>query len=293
MRKTPPKDDSLRLRALPEGSPERRALALRMVGTAIHPGALEAALEELAVEPNAELRTALLARYHACLSDSARRDSGCYVRSALLRALAPVVMPADRPLLEQAIATYEFLPPGRSEVASGLRAAALAALNETDPTLAGFHAVRLLFDKFTSPMSGEPAVTAAALLGSQGETLALYAYLCQPQPAHSEVEAACLRYLASLPASLLPGLIAQYEAREDEIVLLGLGDLLLAHEARDICLPALRDLLDRPRLPNLFRYLVLAMRTSRRDDLIAELKRMARDEQIPSRAEVLHEALLP
>jgi len=169
----------------------------------------------------------------------------------------------------------------------------LAALNESDPVLAAYHAVRLLFDKHTSPMSGEPAVTAAALLGSQSETLALYAYLCQPQPAHSEVEAACLRYLATLPATLLPALIANYEIRDDEIVLLGLGDLLLSHPAHDVCMPALRDLLARARLPNLFRYLALAMRAARRDDLIAELKRMALEERIPTRADVLREALLP
>ncbi|MGH2346363.1 MAG: hypothetical protein ACRDG4_14145, partial [Chloroflexota bacterium] len=291
MPKRAPQDDSLQLRALPAGSPERRALALRMVGSAGLPGALEAVLEELAEAPDATLRDAILARYQACLSDPARRDSGCYVRSALLRALRVVTMPADRPLLEQAIGTYEFLPPGRSEVGAGLRAAALVALNEVDPVLAAYHAVRLLVDEHTSKMSGEPAVTAAALLGSQDQTLPLYAYLYQPRAGQSEVTANCLRHLSTLPTTLLPALIAQHEATEDEIVLVGLGDLLIAHPARAVCLPALRELLARPRLPNLFRYVVLAMRAARRDDLIAELKRMAREEQDPARAEILREVL--
>ncbi len=293
MPKRVPPDDSLQLRALPAGSPERRALALRMVSSASVPGALEAVLEELAEAPDAALRSAILARYQACLSDVGRRDSGCYIRSALLRALRVVVMPADRTLLEQAIGTYEFLPPGRSEVAAGLRAAALVALNEVDPVLAAYNAVRLLVDEHTSRMSGEPAVAAAALLGSQDQTLPLYAYLYQPQAGQPEVTANCLRHLSTLPTTLLPALIARYEAMEDEIVLVGLGDLLLAHPARAICLPALRELLARPRLPNLFHYVVLAMRAARRDDLIVELKRMAGEEQDPGRAEILREVVLP
>lgn len=285
------RDDLAPLRALPPGSPERRAVALKLVGSALLPDALEAALAELAEESGPEVRAAILARYAACQSEPGHRDAGCYVRSTLLRALRPVTMPADRALLEEAATTYEFLPPGRSEVAAGLRAAALIALNEVDPILAAYHAVRLLWDARTSDMSGEPAVTAAALLGSQEQTLCLYGYLWQPHPASAEVIGACLRYLTSLPDSLLPALIALYTTSEDEIVLVGLSDLLLGHPARALCLPALRELLERRRLPNLFRYLVLAMRASRRDELIAELKHLAREERDPARAAVLREAL--
>ncbi|HVA91803.1 MAG TPA: hypothetical protein VNL71_18410 [Chloroflexota bacterium] len=284
-------DDTARWQGLPSGSPERRAAALRVVGSALLPDTLEGALAELADQQDTETRAAILARYDACYTDPKRGDSGCYVRSALLRALRPLALPADRALLEGAINTYEYLPPGRSEVASGLRAAALIALNEVDPILAGYHAVRLLWDARTSGMSGEPAVTAAALLGSQEQMLPLYAYLWQPHPAGSEVIGACLRNLTTLPDSLLSALIAQYQGSEDEIVLLGLSDLLLAHPARALCTPVLRELLDRPRLPNLFRYLVLTMRASRQDAWIAELKRLQREEHIPFRVEILREAL--
>ncbi len=284
-------DDTARWQGLPIGSPERRAAALRLVGGALLPDTLEAALAELAEQETPELRAAILARYDVCTTDPRQRDAGCYVRSALLRALRPLVLPVDRPLLEAAINTYEYLPPGRSEVASGLRAAALIALNEVDPVRAGYHGVRLLWDARTSGMSGEPAATAAAMLGAQDQVLPLYAYLWQPHPAGSEVIGACLRNLITLPDSLLSALIAHYQGSEDEIVLLGLSDLLLAHPARALCIPVLRELLDRPRLPNLFRYLVLTMRASRQEAWIAELKRLQREERIPIRVESLREAL--
>ena len=284
-------DDTARWQRLPIGSPERRAAALGLVASALLPDTLEAALAELADEQDSELRAAILARYDACLTDPRHRDTGCYVRAALLRALRPLAMPADRARLEAAINTYEYLPPGRSEVAAGLRASALIALNEIDPVLAGYHAARLLGDTRTSGMSGEPAVTAAALLGSQDQMLPLYAYLWQPHPASSEVIGACLRQLTTLPDSLLPALLAHYQGSEDEIVLLGLSDLLLTHPARALSTPVLRELLDRPRLPNLFRYLVLTMRASRQEAWISELKRLAAEERIPFKMEILREAL--
>jgi hypothetical protein len=44
--------------------------------------------------------------------------------------------------------------------------------------------------------------------------------------------AECLRSLTDLPASLLPSLVERFRESDDEIVLLGLFDLLLAHAAR-------------------------------------------------------------
>ncbi|HXT37353.1 MAG TPA: hypothetical protein VN837_17400 [Chloroflexota bacterium] len=292
MAKTRATDDTALFRSFPAGSPERRAAALRLVGSAMLPDVLAAAIEELADEPDGEVRAALLARYEACISDPARRDSGCYVRAALLQALRPITMPVDRPLLERAIATYEYLPPGRSEVAAGLRAAAVIALNEIDPVLAAHHSARLLWDARTSQMSGEPAVTAASLLGSQEQTIPLYAYVSQTDPPNAEVIGACLRNLIALPRSLLPGVLSTFREHDDEIVVLGLSDLALAHPARDLCTPVVLELLNR-RLPNLFRYLVLAIRASRQDALIGELKRLAREERDPFRAEILREALEP
>jgi hypothetical protein len=205
-----------------------------------------------------------------------------------------MVMPADRALLETAIATYElvspFGPKNRADVAGGVRAAGLLALNEIDPILAAHHAARLLWDPYTSEMSGEPAVTAASLLGSQEQTVPLYAYVSQTDPPNAEVIGACLRNLIALPRSLLPGVLSAFREHDDEIVILGLGDLVLAHPARDLCTPVVLELLSR-HLPNLFRYLVLAIRASRQDALIGELKRLQREERDPFRAEILREAL--
>ena len=170
----------------------------------------------------------------ACESGEGRADSGCHLRTGLLQRLRPLARLEDRGLLEHALLTYEFVPPGRRwEVGANLRAQALVVLNDIDPTLAGYHAVRLLNDSLehTSEMSGEPAVTAAQVLATQGQTLPLYAYAMRAEPARLEVLAECLRSLTGVPASLVSLLQQRYGDSRDEIILLGLYDLFLARPA--------------------------------------------------------------
>src|SRR5262249_34190814 len=154
----------------------------------------------------------------------------------------------------RAVSTYEFLPPGPSEVAAELRAVALVTLNELDGTLAGFHAVHLLTDKHTSSMSGEPAVTAARVLAAQAESLALYLYVLRHDSGISEVFGECLRGLTALPRALLVPLVERYIDSRDEIVLLGLFDLLLAREADDSFHELILEFLATTRLYNIYRY---------------------------------------
>jgi len=85
-----------------------------------------------------------------------KRDAGGDLRIAIVGALLPIAEPQDQALAEQAVSTYEFLPPNREECAGGLRTAGLVLLNNLDPVLASFHCTRLLVDEHTSRMSGEP-----------------------------------------------------------------------------------------------------------------------------------------
>jgi hypothetical protein len=277
-----------RLHALADQPLAQVRYAAQLLESARIPDAVAAALKVLTARPPADLRTLLLAKYAACDADGVKRDPGGLIRSQLLGALRPLVLPEDTPLLERAATTYEFL---FGEATGDLRAAALLALNEADDQLAEYHCVRLLIDEYTSIMSGEPALTAARILASHGQTLPLYAYITQATRTVADVIAECLRSLATLPASLLPSLIERYRASEEEIVLLGLFDLILAHDARADYTDFLFDFLRDTPLHNIFRYLVSTLIAGRDAVLIDRLAALARTERDPEKRAILREAL--
>lgn len=292
------------LRTLAAGSPAQVDYALELAETENRQDLVEAALDALAAAGDPRARPILLDRFVALADGRGGPDPGCYLRVALLRALRYLARRDDVPALERGVWTYEYMPPfappDDGEVAAGLRSVALVTLNEIDESLAGYHAARLLVDERASHMSGEPAVTAAQVLAAQGQLLPLYGYVTRGEPARRgepaeegipEVVGECLRNLTPLPASLLPRLVERYRDATDEIVLLGLFDLLLAHEDRarydDMALHFLRD----TRLLNIYRYLASVIVASRRDGLITRLEAMAADEPMRVKAEILRDAL--
>jgi hypothetical protein len=272
--------------------------ALRALSRAKTPEAVGAALELLPDgEPRA--RQTLLDRYRSLAGPPSilppRRggrsgggipDSGCQVRAALLRGLRGRALPSDIPLLEEALRTYELRP--RDEVAGGLRAAALLVLADLDEPLAAFHAVRLLGDPHTHPMSGEPAVTAARLLRSQGHTLVLYQALLRAgvQP---EVAAVCFESLAGAPASVLVSL-AQERWRECEgAALLALVDLLLAHPEAGRLATTVAAIVEESEDLDVVRYAAAAIVAGRRAPLIEVLR--ARSSLPGERGDLVRQAL--
>jgi hypothetical protein len=258
------------LRDLADRPAERAAYATRLVQQGKNP------------------EVVLAARYAFCDANGARRDPGGTLRAALLRALRPIADADDLPLLERAVTTYEFL---YGEAAGDLRAAGLLTLNQVDDELAGYHAVRLLTDEHTSTMSGEPAVTAVRLLAAQRQFLPLYAYVTRAGGTIGDVTAECLRTLTALPPSLLREVVERYRESQDEIVLLGLFDLLLAHPAggsyRDLLIVFLRT----TPLLNIYRYLVTTLVAGRHEEMIGQLRALAEVERHPGKAALLREAL--
>ena len=277
-----------RLRDLAASPDEQGTYALGLVEQDSNVDVVIAALDVLGRRADPAVRPVLLRRYTYYDRDGSRRDPAGTIRIAILRVLRPLSMPEDAALFEQAASTYEYL---YGEATGDLRAAGLLALSEVDATRAGFHAVRLLTDEHTSAMSGEPALTAARFLAASEQVLPLYAYILRDGPAVSDVTAEALRSLTTVPAALLPALVARYRDSEDEIVLLGLFDLLLAHPNRAEFHRFIVEFLRTTRLHAIHRYLASAIVAARDATLIAELTAMEKVERDPQKREALHGAL--
>ena len=192
--------DGLRLNSLASAPDAQSDFAVSLLQPRQKRDVLLAALKVLAKNPNPAAREPIRQLFEHFSADGRKRDPGAFTRRAVLDAWRPVALPADVPLILQAVNTYEFLPPGFKEDAILLRTGALLILNELDDTLAGFQATRLLVDGFSDPMSGEPALTAVRVLASQEQTLPLYLYAMQAsEAAIPEVVSECLRSLTARP----------------------------------------------------------------------------------------------
>lgn len=244
---------------------ERADYALHLLQTQTSRQVVQAALSVLAEHPKPDARPLLLDRYAYYNTNTLKRDAAGPLRTLILRGLRGLVLPEDVPLLEQAVLTYERLPPNFSEEAQELRAAALLALNEVDDRLARFHAVRLLHDPFTARMSGEPALTAARVLAVQDEVLPLYAYVIGAEAPVVEVLSECLKHLTSIPLSILTALVARFQTWEDETAQVGLFDLVISHPEGPALADFVAGFLADTRQYDLYRYVVVALVLSHSD----------------------------
>ena len=253
---------------------------------------LLAALDVLAAHPVADAREPLLAIYETYRRSGSARDPGAFTRRAILAALRPLATPADLPLILDAVATYEFLPPDFTEDAILLRAAALVILNELDDVPARYHAARLLVDPYADRMSGEPSLSAARVLASQAEFVSLFQYAMQPaERALPEVVSECLTNLVGMPEPLIAGVLVHFAERTEPIVLVGLIDLMLGYPESPEVGEFLADMLASPADLDAYRYLTMSLITSHNPRFIDQLLAAARFERNPHRAAILLDAL--
>jgi hypothetical protein len=214
------------------------------------------------------------------------------MRAAILRVLRHIILPSDAPLLERAVSTVEPTPQDRAGGAA-LRSAALIALADLDPELAGYHATACLAaannPSLTSSMTGEPAVTAARVLGVLGQPLPLL--LAVNADLHAEVTAACLAELRDVPAAVLEPLLARLLEDDRESVQLGLADLLVHHQPSPPILDAARAFLRAPFAADLYRYFVASVVAEHNAPLLAVIAEAAREEFKRDRLAILQEQL--
>ncbi len=271
--------------------PERQAqIALEIVDGERRIDLLLPALKVLKKSPSRGAHEVLVDRYDYFQVDQGRRDQGCHIRVAILEALGESADRGDAELFERAAWTYEYLPPGPSEVAAILRRAGIVALAIVEPGLAAFHAARLLHDRATAEMSGEPAVTAAHILGIQGLTVPLYQYLHSADP-NPEVAGECLRGLAELPISLARPLVSRFLGSDHAVELIGLLDLMLGCPDSAEAGRGIRELMTGEADPEVYHYAATAVAASRRAELIEVLVEVAEPETDYERLTSLQEAL--
>jgi hypothetical protein len=272
------------------------------------------ASEALAVLTNApvpEGRPLLRELYKYYDDAGVKRDAGGDLRIAIVGALLSIAEPQDQALAERAVSTYEFLPPNREECTSGLRAAGLILLNNLDPVLASFHCTRLLVDGYTARMSGEPAVSAVRLLARQvshlpyqGHLLPLYSYLFQYK-CHPEVEGECLRQLVKAPEEIVESILSHYTTlisvgtgtpvprheTKDDVVLLGLFDLLLSSSKESTCLSFIEAFLCETQRYDIYHYVLTTIIAKHSSQAWNLLLKVAQDEREPEKIQLVLSAL--
>jgi hypothetical protein len=249
-----------------------------------------AALEE---HPLPGARDALIGAYGRVAAQARKLDSGGALRAALMRAIRSVAVAADVPLLEEAACTYESSVQGPG--ATELRAAALVALLEAAPEAAVLQAARILAEaddpRCTHSGSGEPAVTAARVLGAAGQTALLYFAALQAWRPPDEVLAECLRQLVTLPDGTIASLVARFSSHPGDLVQLGLVDLLTESQTApaEPLAPYVAWL--RAARPDIYGYALAAFVASRRTPLHELAAATVREEFDRDRLAIAAEAL--
>lgn len=261
--------------------------AKRLIRTSRHLDVVRTAIGIIGDARDPAHRDALYEKYAWCETKPAHNDTSGYIRETIVKALQPIVQPADLPLLQRALTTYQM--DGAYEVCAGLRAAALIASNDIDPAYAALFAARFLTDPLNS-FSGEPATTAIRVLAAQ-QNLAPIFGLVSWGKANGETIAEGLRNLTELPGSLLPLLIEQYRDSEDEQVVLGLFDLILGHPTRDAWVDEVMTFFRTTTLMDLYGIIAIQVVASRSGPLIEALRELRATEFDPLRQQMLDQAL--
>jgi hypothetical protein len=106
-----------------------------------------------------------------------------------------------------------------------------------------------------------------------------------------EVVSECLRHLVHLPTPLVPSLVERYGATTQDVILVGLFDLLISHKKSTAGREFLRDFLQNSRRYDVYRYLVRAIIAGRSASLLNDLLTIARNEQVGEKITILIDAL--
>jgi hypothetical protein len=149
-------------------------------------------------------------------------------------------------------------------------------------------------ERYTDPMSGEPAITAAKVLGRVNFHTSLYQYLFQDvTQLIPEVASECLHHLTTVPISLIPGLIDRFGESENDLILAGLFDLLIGHESGVQGREYLLSFVESSKRYDAYRYLVALIISDSRGELLPTVLPLIKNEKDESKVFILIDAFDP
>jgi hypothetical protein len=211
--------------------------------------------------------------------DNPHHDSGCDIRDALVRLLVDIGNPADLDVYLRGVEVHEQIR--GVDVGQNLRAASLVGIGMIDVALASAYAAKLIADLAdTSRFSGEPAITAMALLREQGDTLPIYQFLLMlahiPDPQVApEVESKALELLdADFSAALYREIAMPYVQADRVIQQVGIVGYVVSNRRAELY-DLLETIVGNTHHNDLHRYAVIEMAASRHTALIDLLYRLA------------------
>lgn len=277
-----------RLRALRASPEQLREHVLAVLADEANPDILTAALGALGANVRPADGPLLRDTYGYFDEQGPRRDPGGGVRVEILRVLWHLRSRDDLDLALKAARTRERTLNGNGEM---VRAAGLALLGALDPDAGAFEAALMLGTDEASPMNGEPLLTAVRLLANLGETRLLLFFVGAFWRAHPEVRAEAIRSLAPVPISYLAPLLPKLMETDDDVVLLGVGDLVTELPSSPETSEAVRSLLRSRIGPEVYAFLTSAIVASRRQDLIGALLETLPAEMLQARLRAAVEAL--
>ena len=260
-----------RLRALRNSPDQLRTFALEVLADEGSPELVKLALESLGENIRPADGAALRALYDDFDQEGSKRDPGGAVRVEVLKALWHLRSGESLALALRARNTFERTLQGNGEM---IRAAGLALLAVVEPTRAALEAALVLARddadplRASSPMNGEPALTATRVLASLGETTALLMYVLGGSAPSSEVTGEALRGLVSLDAETLEPILMDLAHREDDGLLVAVCDVLVELPLAPRTGELVQVLLDSPSRGAVYEFLVSAIVASRRQELV-------------------------
>jgi hypothetical protein len=258
---------------------DRRDSALDLLAATRSREHVDAALAALERD---EVRALLGDAHRAALREKALfyfehedRDRGGLIREKIIRLLTAIRHRDDADLYLRGATTYG------GQGAQTLRAASLAGLLAVDPEQAAAYAVRLLGEPDTSPLSGEPSITALAVLAHSGQPLPIYQFALLlgesfVRDNKGEVVSKALELIGGeIPPALYRSLAETFVALDSPVACSGIVNAIVEGRMADLY-PLLEDMLARTRSDDLHRYGAIMLAASRVPDLTALLYQLAR-----------------
>ena len=220
------------------------------------------------------------------------RDRGGLIREQITRLLITIGHPGDVDLYLKGVQAYYRQPV--QDTAQNLRAAALVGLVGVDQTLGCAYAVRLLGEPDTSPLNGEPSLTAIKVLTHCGQYLSIYQFVLLLGQEYltsgkGEIVGKALEVLgADLPQPLYVSLADQFARLDAPAASSGLINAIVEGRLADLY-PLLEDIITTTRHDDLHRFGVIMLAAARDTALTALLYRLAKT--TPNRIENYIEAV--